>query len=283
MSKFCTNCGHQNTDDTMFCVNCGGQLAAETVQEQPAKKKVNVEGLKKNPKKLAIIGIAAAVVVIALIVVLSSLLANPWKSGLNNYFDLLEGKKGAVTKMIPKDAYDYIDKMVGWDKKDVNSEKESLAKEVSKSTKETYGDNVKYSYKVEKSKKFTKKMLEGLADGIENVYDIDSSKVKAAYIADIKVDVSGKDAFSWYETTVIVAKINGGWYVVDWNEEEGDKAKTTIAGIDRLSATKTVQEEAAKKLKDNMTQGLGTGTVSGYDDYEDLYDEYADYYSDYGY
>lgn len=250
MSKVCMNCGNQMDDNTMFCVNCGAPVPtpapAAPVKEKKAGKKIDVEGLKKDPKKLAVVGAIAAVVVIALIVIVVSLFTNPWKKGLNNYFDLLEGKQGAVTKNIPSDAYDWIDDKFGLEKKDITGDKKDYAEDISESLKDNYGDNVKYTYKVVKSKKFTKKMLEDLADGIENSYDIDAKKVKNAYMVDIEYDISGKDAFTWGENTVIVAKIGSGWYVVGDYGGEGKEAYASLSGLSRITSTETFQKEADK-------------------------------------
>lgn len=254
MSKICANCGNQMDDATMFCVNCGTPVptpapAAAPVKEKKAKK-INVDGmtkdLKSNPKKLMILGGIAVIAVIAVVVILVSLLANPWKSGLNNYYDLLEGKPGAVTKNIPNDAYDWIDDKYGLEKKDITGDKKDFAEDISENRKDTYGDNVKYKFKVVKSKKFTKKMLEGLADGIENSYDIDAKKVKAAYMVQYEYDIQGKEAFNWGETMCYVAKIGSSWYVVDWNGEEGKDSYTSIDGLDAIIGTETFRKAADK-------------------------------------
>ena len=253
MSKICTNCGNQMDDATMFCVNCGTPVptpAPEAAPAEPQPKKIDVEGvakdLKKDPKKMAILGVIAAIAVIAVIIVAISLFANPFKKGLNNYYDLLEGKPGAVTKNIPNDAYDWIDDKYGLEKKDITGDKKDYAEDISEYRKDSYGDNVKYKYKVVKSKKFTKKMLEDLADGIENAYDIDAKKVKSAYVVELEYDITGKDAFTWSETTMVVAKIGANWYVVDWNGEEGKEAYTSLDGLDAVINTETFQKEADK-------------------------------------
>ena len=253
MSKICTNCGNQMDDATMFCVNCGTPVPTPAPTPAPAgepAKKVDVAGMvqdvKKNPKKLITLGAIAAVALIAIIVIVASLLANPWKSGLNNYYDLLEGKAAAVTKNIPNEAYEWIDDEYEISKKDISGDKKDYAEDISEGIKDHYGDSVKYKYKVVKSKKFTKKMLEDLADGIENSYAIDAKKVKAAYVVEIEYDIDGKDAFTWGENTVIMAKIGSGWYVIDDCGGEGKEAYASLAGMDRIIGTETFQKEADK-------------------------------------
>lgn len=252
MSKICTNCGNQMDDATMFCVNCGSPVPTPTATPAPEKVKkaqpIDIGKLLKNPKNIVIL--AGIVVALVLVVSVVFSLASPyigWRSGLTNYFDLQEGKTSAVLKNIPKDAYEWFDDKYEMDKKDITSDKKDYAEDVSKENKDTYGDNVKYTFKVVKSKRFTKDMKEGLADGIENYYDIDAKKVKAAYSVQIEYDVSGKEAFDWGETMVTVAKIGNSWYVVSWNGEEGKDASTSIRGISAITGTETFQKEASKK------------------------------------
>jgi len=257
MSKICMNCGNQMDDATMFCVNCGTPVptpapapAAPVKQKKAAK--VDVGGLtkdiKSNPKKLAILGGIAVALIVVIIIAVS--LIKPyvgWQSALTNYFDLGEGKAAAVTKNIPKEAYDWIEDKYDLEKKDITSDKKDYAEDISKDAKDRYGDNFKVTFKGEKTKKFKKQMLENLADGIENSYDIDAKKVKAAYKADIKVDISGKEGFAWYEDTVTVVKIGGSWYVVDSYGGEGKEAYASLAGLGEIMSTETFQKEASKK------------------------------------
>lgn len=257
MSKICTNCGNEMDDATMFCVNCGTPVSAP-VAEPVAKptpeptpepeKKTEKACCKLDPKKLGILA-AAIVAAIAVIAIICSIAAPRlgWQSGLTNYFDLSEGKAGAVTKNIPREAYEWLEDEYDMTKKDITSDKKDYAEDISESAKEYYGDNFKVKFKVEKSKRFTKKMLERLADGIENSYDIDSKKVKAAYRADVKLDVSGKDGFSWTEDTVTVVKIGTKWYVVESFSGEGKDARATLAGLDAIICTESFMDEVAKK------------------------------------
>ncbi len=255
MSKVCTNCGNQMDDATMFCVNCGAPVPTPAPAPAPVKekkaKKINVDGmakdLKSNPKKLAIVG--GVVVALIIVIIIAVSLLKPyigWQSGLTNYYDLLEGKPGAVTKNIPNDAYDWIDDKYGLEKKDIKSDKKDFAEDISDGRKDTYGDNVNYKFKVVKAKKFTKKMREELAEGIENSYDIDAKKVKAAYMVQYEYDIQGKEAFYWGETMCYVAKIGNSWYVVDWNGEEGKDSYASIDGLDAIIGTETFQKAADK-------------------------------------
>lgn len=252
MSKICTNCGNQMDDATMFCTNCGAPVptTAPTAPAAEPAKKVDVAGMvkdaKKDPKKLITLGAIAAVALIAVIVIVVSLFANPWKKGLNNYCDLLEGKKAAVTKNIPAAAYEWLDDEYGVEKKTISSNAKDIAKDLSEDASDEYGEGYKITYKVEKSKRFTKKMRANLADGIENTYDIDAKKVTDAYVVEGTVDISGKDSFEWYETSYIVAKIGGQWYVVSSYGGEGKEAYATLAGLSNIVHTETFQDEIDK-------------------------------------
>ena len=89
MAKFCNACGAQLDDNTTFCNNCGAKLEAApqttTGAQAPAKAS---KGLPKFDKSLLKYVIPAAVLVVALIIVISILVGNAYKKPIKN---LVEG------------------------------------------------------------------------------------------------------------------------------------------------------------------------------------------------
>ena len=247
MSKICANCGNEMSDESMFCMNCGTPVAAEPVAEPAAPvrktgKKFDVSKLlaafKENPKlRLAAIA-AAAVIALVLIIVIISACANPWKSGMTNYINLAyKGKAGAMVKAAPNEVWEYIDDEYGISKDDIKKDSKDYAEEISEDLEDTYGKNVKYTYKVVKQKKMTKKMVEDLGEILEENYDIDSDIVKAGYIVQLEYEVSGKDYFHWDEGMFMFVKIKGSWYRIS---ESG-----TLMGLSKIMATETFMEESS--------------------------------------
>lgn len=259
MSKICMNCGNQLDDNTMFCTNCGAEVSAPAPAPEAApaapveqKKKLNVGELvakaKKDPKIL-IIACAAAVVILAVIIALLwNPIFNPWKSGLDNYVNLvIEGKASAVTKAAPKEVWEYIDDEAGISKDDFSKDKKDYAKDASEDAKETYGDNVKFSYKVIKSKKMTKKMVEAYGEGLENTYDIDADSVKAGYVVEYEYEISGKTSFTWGEGRAYIVRIGTGWYMVSSVDVDEEDPYCSILAVSALQSTETYGEEAEYK------------------------------------
>ena len=266
MGKICTNCGAQLDDSTLFCVNCGTpapaeEPAPETTPEttpvtetpeapNPEKKQASLKDLKKDPKKLALLAAAAVGIIAVLVIVIS--LVKPyigWRGAITTYYNLMEGKSGAVTKVIPADTYEWIEDKTDVTKKDIKKNAKDISKDIKEETEDMFGKKVKATYKVVKSKKYTKQMLEDLADGIENSYDIDAKKVKKAFKVQIEFEVDGRDSFTWGEDMVTVVKIGAKWYVVESHSGEGKEARATLGGFNEIFSTETFEDliEDAKK------------------------------------
>lgn len=246
MSKICANCGSEMNDETMFCVNCGAPVPASAPASEAAPapaKKVNlgklVKKVRSNPKLMLIAGAAALVVVVVLVVALVGLLSNPWKSGMNNYVNLVyKGKASAVVKAAPNGVWEYIDDEYGISKDDIKKDNKKYAEDILEDAEDTYGKNIKYTYKVVKQKKMTKEMVETIADALEENYDIDADTVKSGYVVQLEYDISGKDAFMWSEGMFFFVKIQGNWYRVS----EGG----SILALNEIVNTETFSEELSE-------------------------------------
>lgn len=255
MSKICTNCGSQLEENSMFCTNCGAAApapeaapAAPVEQAPAAPTESLIEKAKKNPKLLIIAGVAAVAVLTILVALLWNPIFNPWRKGIDNYVNLaIEGKASAVTKAAPKDVWEYIDDEAGISKSDFNKDKKDYAKDASEDAKETYGDNVKFRYKVVKSKKMTKKMVEAYGEGLENTYDIDADSVKAGYVVEYEYQIGGKNSFTWGEGMAYVVKIKGNWYMVSHVDVDEEDPYCSIMAVRTLMNTETFEKEAEYK------------------------------------
>lgn len=246
MSKICANCGNPLSDETMFCVNCGTPAPTSAPEAAPTPapaKKINVgkvlAAVKKDPKLRLIALAAAAVVAILIVIVLVSAVSNPWKSGMNNYINLVyKGKASAVVKAAPNEVWEYIDDEYGVSKDDVKKDNKDYADDIVEDAEDTYGENIKYKYKVVKQKKMTKKMVQSIGDALEENYDIDGDTVKAGYVVQMEYEISGKDAFNWGESTFFFVKIQNKWYRVS----EGG----SLLGLSEIMSTETFAKEAGE-------------------------------------
>lgn len=256
MTKTCTNCGNIIDEGMTTCAVCGAAAPAPRTR-RPAPKKTGFAGLmqklSKNPKMLLGGAAALVVVTITLIVVLSALFSNPWKSGLNNYLDLtIKGKSSAVIKMVPKDAWTFLEDNYSIDKASMKEDAEAYAEDLSEGATDNYGDKVKYKYNVLKKKRLTRTMTDKYAEGIENVYGIDQDKVKTGYMVKFELEVSGKEGFAWTEKTCVFLKIGSAWYMVGETGTTADnKPYCTLEGLTELMRSETFAENMKTPVATN--------------------------------
>lgn len=212
MSKFCNNCGCELEDDAVFCPNCGAQDApAEPVAEEQAPvETAAVAPDKKNLMTLIIVGAALVVAVVLMIVAFGS---TP-KKALNNLEKVLNGNAGKLSSLAPNGYWKYLKEEEDVTKADVKDEFKDSYEDQKEFLEEAYGKNVKYNLKLTDKDKLSKKKLEALAENIEDNYDIDEKKVKAAYELEVEMTIKGREDDDETETTMYAVKIGGKWYIV---------------------------------------------------------------------
>ena len=217
MSKFCESCGAEINDDATVCPNCGAtvtgakeqvQAQAETVVNETVKTETASTEKKGDVKKMAIIGGSIAAVVVVIIALLASIIGGRYKAPIKKYFKgLNKCDATAYTAAYP----DFL-KMETKDKT-LTDKKKNLEK--------TYGDNVKYKYKVLKKTKIEKKDLDKVKDAIKDKYK-ESVKVSKGFKVKFKQTVKGKKDYDYATDYVYVYKIDGKWYILDIDPENLD-------------------------------------------------------------
>lgn len=154
-----------------------------------------------NKKKIALIGgaVAAAVVVIF---VLLSIFGGGYKKPIKNYFNGLQKcNSKTMLKAFPEFAREDLEDK--YSDEELEDYKESLEK--------TYGDKLKYSYKIVDKTKLTKDELKDSKKSIEKLYDDEKIKVTDGYQVCCKVTIKGSDKKATTYKTFVVYKINGKW------------------------------------------------------------------------
>lgn len=216
MSKFCENCGAEINDNETVCPNCNTPVngasaeAAKTVVEETVKTETASTAKKTDVKKLGIIGGSIAAVVVVIIALIVSLVSGRYKSPIKKYF------KG-LNKC---DADKYVAAYPDFTKKD-ESIKDKTLTERKKNLEKTYGDNVKYKYKILKKTKIEKKDLDKVKDSIKDKYK-ESVKVTKGFKVKVKQTVKGKKDFDYATDEMYVYKIDGKWYILDIDPENLD-------------------------------------------------------------
>lgn len=254
MSKVCKNCGSVFEDDANFCTQCGSnELVSneapqqeapqqetpqqETPQQEtpennyyapaPEVKKFDFKALLK--KKALLGAIAGALVVVILLAIFIPMIFKGYKKAIDNYIDVsINGKVNKIEKLAPKEYWEYLEDEEEVDIDELIDELEEEWEDQEEYIEEQYGKRIKATYKVTKKKEVSKKVLKGIAEAIEDEYDIDSKKVKKVYDLKVKVTIKGSEDEDTNSAKLSVAKIGGSWYVINYYES-GDEYNVSFA------------------------------------------------------
>lgn len=267
MAKFCEKCGAQLEDNATFCTACGatqGQPAqAAPQQAAPAqggaaqgfaanmpkvsandiKEAMNLETIKnlpktKDKKTIAILGCAALLVIIVLIILFSLIFGGGYKSPLDDFckgFNKSNSKMMLKTTM-PDDVFDaYVDENdPDWD--DMDDSIDAMKKLIGIQ----YGDDVEISYKVtdksEISKSKLKKQYKSQAKAWAKAADGSTSDYypTAGYELEVEFTIEGDDDEDTEETTVKVGKVDGDWIILDGGAFDSLTSGSSSLGLDDL-------------------------------------------------
>lgn len=234
MSKFCGQCGTELTDDAEFCVGCGAQLGGAQPSVQQAQPDAanglgaNVENIvngtvgkkKLDKKKLIIAGSIGAAVLIVLIILLKLIFGSSYKTPLNKMekiYEKADGKSLQTISMSSKQikAIKNSDIFESIYDGDLDEYFDDSAKDIQKSLKKQYGDDVTFNYKVKDKTKIEKNDLKDYQKQLEDWakdYDVDyNPKVSKGYELKVRIEIEGEDDFNGYVETIKVYKVDGDW------------------------------------------------------------------------
>ena len=218
MSKFCNNCGSVMEDDAVFCTNCGAQdvpVYQDNPVEQPTGSPIaffqNV--MEDSKKKMIVLIAAGAALVVALLVLILAFSSSP-KKAMKNLEKVMNGNASKISSLAPGAYWNYLKEEEDITKADVKDEFKDSYEDMKEYLEDEYGKNAKYSMKIADKDKLSKKKLEALAESIEENYEIDEKKVKAAYELEVEVSLKGREDDSEYDSTMYAVKIGGKWYIV---------------------------------------------------------------------
>lgn len=251
-ANVCTNCGTPVADapaapdaaETAAPVNEAPAPAAENdvpVVDNAAPKAekaapvINVDALKSNVSKIAsnvgetatvqfnkvksdkkLLGIvigAAAIVLVAVIILVSSI-GGGYKSAINNYFDvMIEGKANKIEKLAPKQYWDYLEEEEDVTLEDLKEDYEDSFEDQIDQLEDEYGKNYKFSYKITDKDDITTKKFKNIQENLKDKYDIPKKSVTKGYKVDVELSIKGSEDEDENDTTLYVVKIDGDWYV----------------------------------------------------------------------
>lgn len=206
---FCKNCGRELQDgEVCNCSNNFGEVTA-------TKKKINVKFLKSG---------GVAIVLVVAVVMLFSSLGGGYKKPIKDLVDSLN--KGDSAKMfsavIPDNKIKEMkkelkDSKFDWD--DLMDEIDDGLENVMEDLEDEYGKNVKFSVKFLDKKKVKGDDL----DEIEEMYDDEfDAEITKAYKVKTEITIKGKKDKDSEKSWLYVAKVKGDdWKVTTYNDESG--------------------------------------------------------------
>lgn len=240
MSKFCSHCGSAMEDHATVCANCGAGVAAPQV-EQPAPQVVeaipveapaanqlppvvnDVIGKVKAKPVLAAIPVAAIVAIILIIVLLSSLFSAGYTKPIDNLIDItFNGKFDNIEDMAPEAYWAYVEDEYDVDLDDMIDDAEDNYDELMEYYEEEYGSNIKVSYDVLDKKELSEKKVKKIASALKDQYDIDKDALTKVYELEVELEIKGSEDDDSSGTELIVAKIDGDWYLISYYEYDDE-------------------------------------------------------------
>jgi len=205
MSKFCSNCGTQISDEERFCPACGTGTATEpTASPAP---------IAKPNKKLFIgaVTVGAFFLFIIAIVLIVALAGGGYKRPIDNMVKGIQrGSWKTFSKAFPEDMVEAMEK--AWRLGGIDGDE--FIEQAVEETEDTYGKNFKITYKILDKDELSEDDLDDLKDSLE-IFGVDGDKIKKAYELEIEMTYKGKKDKDTEEETLIVGKIGGKWYIID--------------------------------------------------------------------
>ena len=249
MSKFCTQCGERLEDDARFCTKCGALSDAAPAPENPnvfdnavekmrpvvnsamekaedlVQKAKNihfdevVETAKKDPKKMLVPAIAALAVIALVIVLILSLGGQPYTKAVDTMFDaMFRGKVDKIEKMAPPEYWEYAEDHYDLDLEDVIDDMSDALEDTLEDFEDEYGNNLRFSYEVQKEEQLSERKRKKLAEALEDKYDVDADEVKDAYALKLKMTIKGSEDDDTEKVEMTAVKIGKTWYLVTAND-----------------------------------------------------------------
>lgn len=208
--KNCEICGAQIPDEVEICPACGNELNDDT--------EVVIEDNKFFNLKKHYPLICAAVAVVLVIVLIISLISNGgYKSAINNYIGLFEGKSSKIEKIAPEEYWDYYEEQYDKSVKDIVKLYEDSWESREEELEEEYGKHIKISYDITDKEELDKNDLRDLATKLKDKWGIKKKNIKEAYELEIELKIKGSEDEDIQDLSCIAVKINGSWYLCNNN------------------------------------------------------------------
>ena len=210
---FCPKCGKPFEENASNCAFCGTKNPAAPAAVNPNVEKIVNKARSLNKKNIAILA-GAAIALIVVIIIISTIAGNGYKKAIDNFFDFtVEGKVNKLEKLAPEAFWEELEEDFDIKLKDLKDQLEESFEAELEELEDEYGRNLKVKYKVLEKEEMDEDDLDDLKDTLKDSYGIKKKSVQKALEVEVEATIKGKEDEDTMEQDMVIVKIDGDWYI----------------------------------------------------------------------
>lgn len=219
---YCTNCGAKNEDGAKFCVKCGEKLnnsslgrKIEVTEKTPYFEQAVGKKSKEVHKKIKIIPVVILLILVVAVVIFPKFIMSGQaeKKIIKEFMEAeMTGDAEKIIDILPEEILEIAKTEGGMSRNELAEEMRKQFDSVIGTLESTYGEDWKYSYKINSIKKLSQEDMEDIkdmySDDLEMKLDISEAKT-----AKVEVNVRGDNLDNTLTLDVNLLKIKNKWYL----------------------------------------------------------------------
>lgn len=227
---YCIKCGAENENNARFCVECGAKLQnvhmgrENVVTEKKVTEKlpyinkmeeVTKKSQKESRRKIKIVPIIILLVLVAAVVVFPKfIMSGQAEKKIIKEFVKAEmtGDAEKIIDILPEEVLEIAKTEGGMSRNELAEVMRKQFDSVIGTLESTYGEDWKYSYKINSIKKVSQEDLEDIKDMYSNDLELELD-ISEAKTAEVEINVSGNQIENSNTLDVSLIKVGGTWYL----------------------------------------------------------------------
>lgn len=227
---YCIKCGAENENNARFCVECGAKLQnvhmgrGNAVTEKKVTEKlpymnkveeVTKKSQKESLRKIKIVPIIILLILVAAVVVFPKfIMSGQEEKKIIKEFVKAEmtGDTQKIIDILPEEVLEAARTEGGMSRNELAEEMRKQFDSVIGTLESAYGEDWKYSYKINSIKKVSQEDLEDIKDMYSNDLELELD-ISEAKTAEVEINVSGNQIENSNTLDVSLIKVGGTWYL----------------------------------------------------------------------
>lgn len=227
---YCIKCGAENENNARFCVECGAKLQnvhmgrENAVTEKKVTEKlpymnkmeeVTKKSQKESRRKIKIVPIIILLVLVAAVVVFPKFIMSgrAEKKIIKEFVKAeMTGDAEKIIDILPEGVLEIAKTEGGMSRNELAEVMRKQFDSVIGTLESTYGEDWKYSYKINSIKKVSQEDLEDIKDMYSNDLELELD-ISEAKTAEVEINVSGNQIENSNTLDVSLIKVGGTWYL----------------------------------------------------------------------